>query len=442
MRDWTLQRVAAATGGTTFGDAEVALTGVTTDSRTAGAGTLFVAIAGEHFDGHDFCDRAVAAGAAAVMVRAGRRTELRPRIEVDDTVAGLLAMAVARRAELRVPVIAITGSTGKTSTKDMAAAAMGETAWASPASYNNEIGVPLTVLGAPDTASALVVEVGSRGRGHIASLAPAIVPDVAVVTNLGLVHLETFGSTEALAASKSELLEAIVPGGVAVLPYGERRLSFDGTVVRFGEHPAADVAVSGVRLDDMGRASFRLDGLGGSYAVQLAVAGAHQPLNAAAAAAAAVAAGRDPGAALDGISGATGSPWRMEVHRGRFIVVNDAYNANPTSMEAALRTTAQLADTTIAVLGIMAELGEVSEAEHRRIGRLATDLGFNPVVVVGTAPGLAEGAAAAAVPVADLDEALAAVIDSVPDGAAVLVKGSRVAGLELLAQRLIEAAAA
>lgn len=340
-----------------------------------------------------------------------------------------------------MPVIAITGSTGKTSTKDMTAAAMGAAAWASPASYNNEIGVPLTVLGTPDTASALVVEVGSRGRGHIASLTPAIVPDVAVVTNLGLVHLETFGSAEVLAASKAELIEAVVPGGVAVLPFGERRLDFAGTVVRFGEHPAADVAVSQIRLDDMGRASFRLDGFGGGFAVQLAVAGAHQPLNAAAAAAAAVAAGRDVGAALDGISGARGSPWRMEVHRGRFIVVNDAYNANPTSMEAALRTTAQLAGATIAVLGIMAELGEVSEAEHRRIGRLAADLGFNPVVVVGHAPGLADGAAAVALPVADLDEARAAVIESVADGAAVLVKGSRVAGLEVLAQQLVEEAA-
>ena len=164
MKNWTLQRVAVATGGTTYGDAKVAVTGVTTDSRTAGNGELFVAIAGEHFDGHDYCDQAVAAGAVAVMTLPGC-TDLQPRIEVDDTVGALLALAVARRPELQVPVIAITGSTGKTSTKDMTAAAMGEAAWASPASYNNEIGVPLTVLGAPDTASALVVEVGSRGRG-------------------------------------------------------------------------------------------------------------------------------------------------------------------------------------------------------------------------------------------------------------------------------------
>jgi UDP-N-acetylmuramoyl-tripeptide--D-alanyl-D-alanine ligase len=441
VRAWTLQWVAAATGGTVHGDAGSVISGVTTDSRIADDGDLFVAIAGERFDGHDYCDQAVAAGAVAVMTHRGRTT-LEPRIEVDDTVAGLLAMAVARRAELDIPVIAITGSTGKTSTKDMTAAAMGEAAWASPASYNNEIGVPLTVLGTPAAASALVVEVGSRGPGHIASLTPAIVPDVAVVTNLGLVHLETFGSTEALAAAKAELIDALAPGGVAVLPFGERRLGFDGTVVRFGEHPAADVAVSDIRLDDMGRASFRLDGFGDSFAVQLSAAGAHQPLNAAAAAAAAVAAGRDAAAALDGVSRATGSPWRMEVHRGRFIVVNDAYNANPTSMEAALRTTAQLAGATIAVLGIMAELGVVSEAEHRRIGRLAADLGFNPVVVVGHAPGLAEGAAAAALPVADLDEARAVILQSVSDGAAVLVKGSRVAGLELLAQQLIDEAAA
>ncbi len=441
MIHWTLDTVTTLTRGIRRGPGDLIVTGVSTDSRNVAASDLFVAIAGESFDGHDYSEAALSAGAAAVLVEAGR-VEAEPRVEVADTQRALLDLAIGRRAELDVPVVAITGSTGKTSTKDMIAAAMGADSWASPASYNNEIGVPLTVLATPDGASSLIVEVGSRGPGHIASLAPAVVPDVAVVTNLGLVHLETFGTTDELAAAKSELLGALSEDGIAILPYGEGRLSFAGEELRFGEDPRADVAVSNVELDEVGRARFILNGFGATIEVGLTMAGAHQALNAAAAAAAAVAAGRDLEAAVAGIEAAVGSPWRMEVHRGTFIVVNDSYNANPTSVEAALRTTAQLSDRLVAVLGLMAELGTVSESEHERVGALARELGFDPVIVVGDAPGLVEGAGTVALPVSDIAAARKSVMDAMQPGGAVLVKGSRVVGLEVLASQLAEEAAA
>ncbi|MDH3730550.1 MAG: UDP-N-acetylmuramoyl-tripeptide--D-alanyl-D-alanine ligase [Acidimicrobiia bacterium] len=441
MIRWTLKRVAALAAGQLSGPPDLVVTGVSTDSRHVVAGDLFVAIAGERFDGHQFSEAALLAGAAAVLVETGRAA-IEPRVEVADTERALFDLAVGRRAELDLGVIAITGSTGKTSTKDMTAAAMGPGCWASPASFNNEIGVPLTVLATPEDASSLVVEVGSRGVGHIAALTPAVNPDVAVVTNLGLVHLETFGTTDDLAAAKGELIAALGADGVAVLPYGEERLRFSGREIRFGDNPAADVSISEVRLDGVGCAGFVLNAFGERVEVGLTMAGAHQALNAAAAVAAAVAAGRDLEAAVAGVESAVGSPWRMEVHPGKFIVVNDSYNANPTSMEAALRTTAQLSGRLVAVLGLMAELGNVSESEHRRIGGLARDLGFDPIIVVGEAPGLVEGAGSAALQVSDIEEARESVMDAMQPGCAVLIKGSRVVGLEVLARQLLEEAAA
>ena len=436
---WTLSAVAKATQGTLVGS-DLEVSGFSTDSRSIGPGQMFVAIRGEHFDGHDYCSAALASGAVAVLSESGR-SDVEPRVDVVDTQAALLDLAVAHRDQLQCPVIAITGSTGKTSTKDMLAAAMGPGAFASPASYNNEIGVPLTVLGTPLDATALVAEVGSRGRGHIAELAPAVRPDVTVITNLGLVHLETFGTTDDLAKAKSELIDALSPDGVAVLPQAEDRLSFGGKEVRFGDGADADVWVSDVALDDLGRPRFTMHVGDQPHKVGLQMAGAHQALNAAAAVAAALAAGREIDAAIAGVAAASGSPWRMEVHPGRFTVVNDAYNANPTSVEAALRTTASLGEPLVAVLGVMAELGPISEAEHKRIGSLAAALGFHPVIVVGDAPGLSEGAGDSAVQARDADAAFDGAIVAAHDGAAVLVKGSRVAGLELLAQRLVEAAA-
>ncbi len=439
---WDLATVAAATGGVRHGDADLPIGAVSTDSRTARAGELFVAIAGERHDGHDYAGAALAAGAAAVLVARGRGTGLRPRVDVDDTEAALLALAVHRRAELGATVVAVTGSTGKTSTKDLLAGALGDGTWASPRSFNNEVGVPLTILGAPADARYLAVEVGSRGPGHIASLMPAVRPDVAVITNVGTVHLELFGTTSAIVAGKRELVEALGPDGTAVLPAGDARLHgpHPGRRLTFGRSAVADVSVVSAEIDDAGRPTVELRTPAGPLRARLPLAGAHQSDNAAAATAAALAAGRELDEIAAGLESATGSPWRMEVHQGRFTVVNDAYNANPDSMASALRTVAGMGGRPMAVLGLMAELGPVAAAEHARIGRLAADLGFDPVVVVGDEPGIAAAAGPAAQRVATPADAVRAILAHAGPGAVVLVKGSRAAGLETVALDLAAAA--
>jgi UDP-N-acetylmuramoyl-tripeptide--D-alanyl-D-alanine ligase len=436
MKPRTLAALGAALGAAVVDDPGVTVTRVTTDSRDVHPGDLFVAISGEAFDGNKFIESAVASGATAV---ATSRTDLEgiPRIVTGDTLTALRDIAALARADISVPVIAITGSSGKTSTKDLLAGAL-PGSWASPRSYNNEVGVPLTVLGTPADARYLIAEVGSRGRGHIEYLMPAVRPDVSVVTNLGVVHLETFGTTDDLADAKYELVAALSESGTAVVPAGEHRLhrGHPGPVVSFGTESAADVRVYNVTVDERGLPTFDISAAGESARVHLRLAGAHQALNAAAAVAAGLAVGVGLDTLLAGIVSATGSQWRMEIHRGRFTVVNDAYNANPDSVEAAMRTVAEMPGRHIAVLGTMAELGPIERTEHERIGRLAVDLGFANVVTVGNEPGIARGAGAIGRNVADADAAYELVMRLVDEGDTVLVKASRAVGLEKLAMRL------
>ncbi len=437
---WTLDAVAKATRGRLIGSDAGVVRAVTTDSRGAGPGALFVALRGERFDGHDFAGAALEAGAVAAVVQPG--TTVTPRIEVDDTSLALRDLAAAHRNELGGQVIAVTGSTGKTSTKDLLAAAL-PGAVASPKSFNNEVGVPLTMLSAPASAPYVVAEVGSRGRGHIAWLGPAVRPDVAIITNLGVVHLETFGTVEVLADAKWELVETLEAGGTAVVPVDDARLhrSHGGNTLTFGRLPTADVAVADLVVDDDGRPQFELRTPQGRARVWLPLAGAHQALNAAAAVAAGIAVGVDLDTMVDGMAHARGSAWRMEIHRGRYTVVNDAYNANPDSVQAALETVAALPGRHVAVLGEMAELGPVVAEEHRRMGAAAARLGYAAVVIVGNDPGYAEGAGSLAVPVADADAAFEVLGDLLTPGDVVLVKASRVSGLERLALRLATEAA-
>ncbi len=436
---WSPAEIAAATGGRVFGDPSVRVTSVVTDSREAGPGALFVAMRGEAQDGHAYAGDALRAGAAAVLVEPANT--MQPRIEVADTSVALRDLAAARRDQFIVPVIAVTGSTGKTSTKDLLAAALPNAA-ASPKSYNNEVGVPLTVLGARHDAEYLVVEVGSRGRGHIAWLMPAVRPDVAIVTNLGVVHLETFGTTDELAAAKFELVEGLVAGGTAVLPVDEPRLRrpHAGTTLTFGENPRADVAVADLELDDVGRPTFTLRTPAGSRRIRTGLRGAHQAKNAAAAVGAGLAVGVSLDTLAAGLEQAQASAWRMEIHPGRFTVVNDAYNANPDSVLAALETVARLPGRHVAVLGKMAELGHVEAEEHRRMGAEVARLGYAALITVGEDPGYGAGAGDLAIEVSDIDDALGVLRDVLRDGDVVLVKASRAIGLERLAHRLVEEA--
>jgi UDP-N-acetylmuramoyl-tripeptide--D-alanyl-D-alanine ligase len=442
MKRRPLQQLAAELGAPAVDAAGVVIERVSTDSRAVRPGDLFVAVVGESVDGNVFIEDAIANGASAVLTN---RSDLNgiPRILCSDTLAALRNLAVLARNDIAVPVVAITGSSGKTSTKDLLAGAL-PNAWGSPRSFNNEVGVPLTILGAPAGIDYLVAEVGSRGRGHIAHLMPAVRPDVSVITNLGVVHLETFGTTDDLADAKYELVEALTDRGTAVLPAGETRLhrGFSGRTITFGSETDADVRVGEVVVDDGGYPAFELAVAGRRVRIELQVAGAHQALNAAAAVAAGVAVGVELDTLVEGLRNAVGSAWRMEIHRGRFTVVNDAYNANPDSMEAAMRTVAAMPGRHIAVLGMMAELGPVEIPEHERIGRLASDLGFATVITVGSEPGIARGAGPVARNVPDAGAACEVVNRIVSDGDVVLVKASRAVGLEQLALQLAEEATA
>ncbi len=441
--DWTLATVAAATRGVVDGDPAMPVGSVGIDSRHVAPGSVFVAVRGERFDGHDFAPEAIAAGAVAAVVEQGCCPGAMPRVDVADTGTALRDLAAHRRSELDIPVVGVTGSTGKTSTKDLLGSVL-TGSWASPRSFNNEVGVPLTVLSTPEDARSLVLEVGSRGLGHIRWLAPVVRPDIAIVTNIGVVHLETFETRDSIADAKWELVESLREGGTAVLPDDEPRLvrAHPGPTVTFGTSPAATVRITDVEIDDAGLPRFRLHAAGSVAEVELSMAGEHQARNAAAAAAAALSLGLGLDEIVPGLTAATGSPWRMEVIRGRFTVVNDAYNANPDSMEAGLRTVAAIPGRSVAVLGLMAELGSVSEEEHRHIGLLARDLGFSLVFVVGEDHGIAAAAGDIARSCADIATADAAIRAAIEPGDVVLVKASRAAGLERIAIDLAKEAVA
>ena len=436
---WDLAHVARICEGRDRGAAVI--DSVSIDSRTVAPGGLFVAVVGENHDGHEFIAEARAAGAVGVVAEDGRLPD-GDGVEVADTLAALRALGMARRREIGCPVVGITGSSGKTTTKDLIASALGSGTHASPRSFNNEFGVPLTMLGVPDAATAVVVEVGSRGAGHIAHLAPVIDPDVAVITNVGRAHLEMFGSIDGVIDAKWELVSALGSNGIAILPADDQRLleRAAGAVLTFGEDSDADVDAVGVEVDDTGRASFELRYRGEALAVRMPLPGRHQAVNAAAAVAAAVAVGRPFGEAAGRLETAEVSPWRMEVvtsrwGAGEIVVINDAYNANPDSMAAALETVAAMPGRHLAVLGRMHELGAFETEAHREAGALAASLGFS-VVAVGDDPGIADGAGEAADSVADVAAAVELLRATIVPGDVVLVKASRAAGLEAVVTEL------
>jgi UDP-N-acetylmuramoyl-tripeptide--D-alanyl-D-alanine ligase len=338
-----------------------------------------------------------------------------------------------------MPVVAITGSTGKTTTKDLIHAGIAGSA-ASKRSFNNEIGVPLTILAAPEDATVLIVEVGSRGKGHIEWLRDAIRPDIAVITNLGVVHMETFGTPQGLADAKFELVEMLDDDGIAVLPSGEPLLAGrrNHGVVSFGTDDGADVQIRTVAIAADGTTAFEANVGDWSGTVQLSVAGLHQAANAAAALGVASALGLDLERFATRIAEETGSDWRMQVHEGDVTIVNDAYNANPQSVASALATVAAMGRRAIAVLGPMAELGPLCEQEHRRMGEIAADLNYAAVIVVGVDHGYALGAHDLVVKASGTSNATDTLRSIVEHGDIILVKASRSAGLEQLALQLVK----
>jgi UDP-N-acetylmuramoyl-tripeptide--D-alanyl-D-alanine ligase len=489
--------IAACTGGTVTGGtvtggagpgdtAAVDVTGpVVIDSRQVVPGALFAALPGEHVDGHDYAAAAAAAGAAAVLAARPLPAVAVPVIVVADVTAalGMLARAVLGRLP-GATVVGITGSSGKTSTKDLIAQVverLGPTV-APEGSLNNEIGLPLTVLRADSSTRYLVLEMSARGIGHIAYLASIAPPKISVVLNVGRAHAGEFGSIDAVAKAKGEIVEALPPaaaGSVAVLNADDPNVA--AMAARTGARPvftstasagavltstvsagtgaagvvpgrAADFTASDVTLDGLGRASFTLHTPAGSAPVALRLHGAHHVANALAAAAVAAELGMDTRAIADALTAATArSGKRMELHErpDGVLVVNDAYNANPDSTRAAIEALAHLTRQGtgrrgIAVLGYMAELGDIAAESHAEAGRLAALAGAAVVIAVGAgAAPVLDGARAVggwpgeAVAAAGPQAALAELRDRLRPGDVVLVKASKVAGLWEVADGLL-----
>lgn len=429
--------LAAAVDGQLIGP-DVAFDGAAIDSRGVAPGQLFVPIVAAR-DGHAFVGAALGAGAVAYLASDRHVVDEHggTAVLVEDTLAALQAGGRLARTRLPDPVIGITGSVGKTSVKDLLAAVLAQhrrTA-ASERSFNNELGVPLTLLGAPDGTEAVVVEMGARDVGHIADLCAIAAPTVGVVTRVAAVHTEVFGTIEDVARAKAELVRDLPASGVAVLNADDERVAAmaevtAARVVTFGER--GDVRAEDVALDGELRAAFRLRSPWGDVDVELGSRGRHQVDNALAAAAAALASGSSLDHVAAGLAEAALSPWRMELATAPSgaLVLNDAYNANPTSVAAALESLVALpAERFTAVLGVMAELGPTSDDEHAAIGALAERLGVRLIAVDAPAYGGEQ--------VGSVDEARAA-LGPLGPGDAVLVKGSRVAGLERLAELLLE----
>jgi UDP-N-acetylmuramoyl-tripeptide--D-alanyl-D-alanine ligase len=369
------------------------------DSRNVEPGGLFVAFDGEHADGHDFAEAAVHGGAAAVL---GTKSTGAPSVLVPDARASLQALAAQVLRRLRADgsglrVIAVTGSQGKTTVKDMLARVLSDAGptVATAGSFNNELGLPLTVLRATHETRYLVLEMGARGVGHLAELCAIAPPDISLVLNVGKAHLGEFGSQAQIAVAKGELVEALSADGAAVLNIDDPLVAAMEHRTRarswtFGRSADAELHLGEVEVDDLGRPSFVLARGGHSERVALNLLGEHQALNAAATAATAGAAGlklEDIARSLRAVERL--SPWRMELHERAdgLAVVNDAYNANPDSMRAALETLARMGGSgrrTVAVLGEMRELGGDADEEHRQVGLSADRLGIDLVLVVGS----------------------------------------------------------
>jgi UDP-N-acetylmuramoyl-tripeptide--D-alanyl-D-alanine ligase len=422
--------VAAATGGRLVGP-DTDIDGAGFDTRTLRPGQLFVPLIAER-DGHEFIGAAFAAGAAAYLT--ARPAAGGSAIEVADTSRALMDLATQRRRSFGGTVIGITGSVGKTSTKDMAWAALAACmrAAANERSFNNEQGLPTTILNCPDDAEVLVLEMGMRGFGEIERLCRVAAPRIGVVTRVAEAHSDLVSGIDGVARAKAELIAALPADGIAILNADDHRVRAMRSITSaacllFGEAGDADVRVGDVALDELARPTFSVDTPWGSADVRLAISGRHMAINAAAALACVGAVGGDLVEGAEALASVGLTAMRMQVDRAPSgaIILNDSYNANPTSMRAAIDALVDLpAKRRVAIIGVMAEISDAA-AEHRAIVGYAFDRGVELIVVGTDLYGVA--------PAADAVGALG----SISGDDAVLVKGSRVAGLEKLAALLV-----
>ena len=459
MAQFSFEQAAQATGGEWLqAPPHGMVSGVHTDTRQLSAGVLFVALRGANFDGHDFLHQARQLGAAgAVVDNADNAPADFPLLVVGDTLHALGALAKAHRARFEIPVIGVTGSYGKTTTRALINAAIASkgAVLSSPGNFNNEIGVPLTLLQLDETHRAAVIEMAMRGAGQIEYLADIARPTHAVITNIGPQHIELLGSEANIAAAKAEILKFLPPGGVAILPADDEYLDFftdqvGCRVVRFGLNPSAEYHGGEAKTGADGNVSFALTTNAHlkTLAVQLPFPGVHNVANALAALAVADLLDVPLETAAQNLAGAHVPGARMRVFQsGAQTIIDDSYNAGPTSMRAALQTLLDFpgGGRRIAILGAMKELGDITEAEHQKIGDFAGTLCDVLIGVGGETRPLLNAALESARQIENeisvsycetAEEAAARLAEWLQDGDVVLVKGSRSVGLETVVNAL------
>ncbi|MBE0416605.1 MAG: UDP-N-acetylmuramoyl-tripeptide--D-alanyl-D-alanine ligase [Coriobacteriia bacterium] len=467
MLTTSVETLISVTRGTlVWGSTDTMVNGVSTDSRTVEPGALFVAFAGTRADGHDYLEQAIASGARALLITRGSEemsgvVESASRrevaiIRVPDALAALQALARHHRERLFCPVIGVTGSTGKTTTKEFLTSVLATRmkVVSTRGNRNNELGVPLTVMDAGADTDVLVVEMAMRGRGQIIELCHIARPTMGLVTNVGMSHIELLGTQESIASAKAELVEAIPEEGVVFLNgddafSGTLALSSRAPVIQYGLADTCDVRAMDITMDGESLASFEIVTEDIIIPVSLAVPGRHNVYNALAAAAVGVHFGLDPEDVTDGLARASAGEMRMQTFTsaGGIHVINDAYNASPTSMRAAIETLAGIttAERRVAVLGDMAELGSLAELAHFRIGEELARHAIDVLITVGErAARIADGARAEGMdsdrvrPCVTADEASEVLDDLLEPGDVVLVKASRVMGLERVVEGIVE----
>jgi len=446
MDKLSLKEIAQVTGAEINSDAEIFFDGVTTDSRKITSGELFIGLKGENFNGESFAKDAVNKGAAAVLVsKTAKRIPEGIVLKVDDTLTAYRQIAGAWRNRFNIPVIAVTGSNGKTTTKDLTAAALSGLGHVqkTSANFNNEVGVPMTLLGLNEKHNAAVVEIGMRGLGQIETLAKVVKPTIGIVTNVSEAHIELLGSIENIARAKGELVEAIQSGGTIILNADNRHtaemknLAGAGVnVVTYGLENSADVTAKNILIGSVST-EFTLSYGGEDFDFEIPMLGRHNVSNSLAAIAVGLTVGLNVEEIQRGISSLTTTKMRFEViRRDGLTIVNDAYNASPASMRVAIKTTSEIYDgRLIAVLGDMLELGDISEKIHREIGAEVVENKFDTLITLGElGKFIAEGARSAGLKnVYTFDtheDAAKKILELVRDGDTILFKASHVMHME------------
>ncbi|WP_316368107.1 UDP-N-acetylmuramoyl-tripeptide--D-alanyl-D-alanine ligase [Candidatus Thiodiazotropha sp. CDECU1] len=450
MNTLCLSQVASSLNGTWVGE-DVSFSSVSTDSRTLQARDLYVALKGPHFDGHNFIGQAIDKGAVGVMVSEPQKPEI-PQLQVKDTRLGLGRLAGVWRDSFPLPLIAITGSNGKTTVKELVAAILQQRGrvLATQGNLNNEIGLPLTLLRLQDEAFA-VVEMGANHPGEIGYLSHIAHPDVALITNAGAAHLEGFGDLQGVARAKGEILSGLRPGGIAVLNADDdyfplwREFLGERKLISFGSSRQAavqcDLSRAEMRWTENGfynhmQVSYRED----QFDVKLALAGRHNLMNALAAIAGALAMGASAREIEQGLASVKPVAGRLQMHftTAGYRLIDDTYNANPDSVEAAVDVLRSAPGEQILVLGDLAELGDQSVALHNQLGAKAKLAGLSRLYTLGelsryAAEGFGDGALA----FSDLDQLIGTLAGALRRGDTLLVKGSRTAAMERVVDRLI-----